>query len=248
LPNLCRAVSGNLRYFDEFAIFEGAQVLWGDKLSADFDEREKLPTQRRYFAGAVVGGRENVGDLFRRTKGIIAMLPRYTHIEALNFVQAEKPDWADASVWLNIMHNETMVGNVALLCTKSALVCGIKNSAVMLFELDIDALVPLASRTNQFVHIPEHPVTDYDVSILVGRDLRWEQIEAVVKEKIGPDSFIRGVSFVDEYRGKQIPEDKKSVTLRLIVGANKTLTHEEIENSVNAVIKRLSKTVGAEMR
>jgi phenylalanyl-tRNA synthetase beta chain len=249
LPNLCQAVVGNLRYFDEFAIFESAQLLWGDEFVALYDEREKLPTQRRSIAGAVVAGRKEVGELFNRVKGFIAALPRYTHIEPFVFAKEEKPNWADETVWLNVGQNEKRVGNVALLNTPSALHCGIKNSAVMLFELDIDALTPLDSRTNQFVHIPEYPLTDYDVSLLVDRGVTWETIEANITEKINAEGFIRGVSFVGEYRGQQIPEDKKSITLRLSVGsASKTLTMEEIENSVGGVMKRLKKAVGAEQR
>lgn len=249
LPNLCRAVSGNLRYFNEFAIFECAQTLWGNEFISEYDEKEKLPIQRRSIAAALVAGREDVDSIFRRIKGIITMLPRYTHLEPLSFSRTEKPAWADETVWLNINQNDSPVGNVALLSTKNAISCGIKNSAVMLFEIDIDALTPLPSRTNKFTHISEYPLTDYDISVLIDRNIYWEQIEAAVSAKMGPDSNIRGVSFIDEYRGKQIPEDKKSVTIRLLVGSlTKTLTSEEIEGSVKPVIKRLNKTLGAELR
>jgi phenylalanyl-tRNA synthetase beta chain len=249
LPNLCQAVAGNRRYYDEFAIFEGAQALWGEGYAKPYDERESLPTQRRHIAGAFVAGRDKVNELFRRAKGVIELLPRYTHIEPFAFTKENKPGWADEAVWLNVKQGDEKVGELALLSTPSALQCGIKNCAVMLFELDIDALKILPSRTNRFTHIPEYPLADYDVSLLVARDLPWERIESVITEKINADSFIRGVSFVDEYRGKQIPEDKKSVTLRLVVGSTtKTLTAEEIESSVNGVVKRLGKTLGAEMR
>jgi phenylalanyl-tRNA synthetase beta chain len=249
LPNLCQAVAGNRRYYDEFAIFEGAQALWGEAYASLYDERESLPTQRRHIAGAFVAGRDEVKELFRRAKGVIESLPRYTHIEPFTFTKENKPTWADEAVWLNVKQGEAQVGELALLSASTALQCGIKNCAVMLFELDIDAFALLPSRTNSFAHIPEYPLADYDVSLLVARDLPWEQIEKTVTEKINADSFIRGVSFVDEYRGQQIPEDKKSVTLRLVVGSNtKTLTAEEIESSVNGVVKRLGKTLGAEMR
>lgn len=54
---------------------------------------------------------------------------------------------------------------------------------------------------------------------------------------------------VDEYRGKQVPEGKKSVTLRLTIGsAEKTLTSQEIEACAASAVKRLAKHVGAELR
>ena len=61
--------------------------------------------------------------------------------------------------------------------------------------------------------------------------------------------FLKKADFVDEYRGKQIPQGKKSVTIRLTIGSNeKTLTSQEIENVANQVMKKLQKKMGAELR
>ena len=62
-------------------------------------------------------------------------------------------------------------------------------------------------------------------------------------------TVLKGVSFVDEYRGAQIPEGKKSVTMRLLMGSDKkTLTSEEIEQCAKTVTKFLSKNLNAENR
>ena len=54
---------------------------------------------------------------------------------------------------------------------------------------------------------------------------------------------------MDEYRGKQVPEGKKSLTARLTIGsAEKTLTSAEIEEVANSVLKKLAKRFGAELR
>jgi phenylalanyl-tRNA synthetase beta chain len=54
---------------------------------------------------------------------------------------------------------------------------------------------------------------------------------------------------VDEYKGKQVPDGKKSVTIRLVIGSgDKTLTSAEIETVANSTLKKLAKTVGAEIR
>jgi phenylalanyl-tRNA synthetase beta chain len=90
-------------------------------------------------------------------------------------------------------------------------------------------------------------MTEYDLSLLFDLSAKWSEISAAITSK--QDEFLRGVSFVGEYRGKQIPEGKKSVTLRLLIGAlDKTLNSGEIENFANAVVKRLSKQLGAEVR
>ena len=249
LPGLCKAVADNLRYFSEFAIFESAQVFFNRDFAAPYDPRESLPLQRRNVAGAYVGKQEDFSIIFRRAKGMLEALPRHVHIEPLTFRKTEKPVWADDVLWLNIEHGGVPAGNLALAAKKTSLDCGIKNSAVMLFELDIDSLKPFPSRTNKFTHIPEYPMTDYDISMLFDISVKWEEILAVITGKKNPDDLLRDVSYVDEYRGRQIPEGKKSVTIRLVIGSlKKTLTSNEIESCANSIIKRLGKTLGAEIR
>jgi phenylalanyl-tRNA synthetase beta chain len=249
LPNLCKAAAGNQRYYDEFAIFEAAQVFMDKEYKTPYDVRESLPLQRKNVAGAFVGNYENVNMLFRRAKGVLEAMPRYIHIEPLTFKRTEKPVWADTVVWLNICLSGERVGSLALLSKKVALDCGIKNSAVVLFELDIDSLKPYPSRSNKFTHLPEYPMTDYDISLLFDVSVKWELILDVVLGKKGQDELVQQASFVDEYRGRQVPEGKKSVTIRLVIGSlHKTLTSNEIEGSANAVVKRLEKYFGAELR
>jgi len=249
VPNLCKAASDNLRFYDEFAIFESAQVFFDRDYSSVYDSREKLPFQRRHVAGVFVGNPEDLDSLFRKTKGVIEALPRFTHIEPFELSQIDKPVWADNVVWLNVSHAGEEIGCLALLSKKVALDCGIKNSAVMLFELDIDSLKPYLSRTNKFVHIPEYPMTDYDMSLLFDLSVSWKDMYEVITGKMGPDTLIRDVIFIEEYTGKQVPDGKKSVTIRLVIGSlKKTLTSEEIEGCASAVVKRLSKALGAELR
>ena len=100
---------------------------------------------------------------------------------------------------------------------------------------------------NGWKYIPaEELPRDYS-DILVDSMVKWDDIYTAVMSKKG--ELLRDVKFVDEYKGKQIPAGKKSVTLRLVIGSSeKTLTGEEIEQVAGSVLKRLTKTVGAEIR
>jgi phenylalanyl-tRNA synthetase beta chain len=249
LPNICKAVADNQRFFGEFAIFESAQVFLDKCFGSPHDSRESLPMQRRNAAGAIVGGSEDVQALFRRAKGIVEALPRYVHMEPLSFDKVEKPFWADSVLWLNILHCGDRIGSLALLSRKASLDCGIKSGAAMLFEMDIDSLKPFPSRTNKFARLPEYPMTDYDVSMLFDSSVKWADALDAITGKKSQDDLLRAVSFIGEYRGRQVPDGKKSVTFRLAIGSTaKTLTSEEIESCAGAIIKRLKKTLGGELR
>ena len=247
LPNLCKAVVKNERYFDEFAIFETAQVFRDENYTSPYDEREKLPSQRKNVAGAFATASKDVTALFRRVKGVVEMMARYVHMETLTFRQTEKPVWADSVVWLNIYRGDEKVGDLALLAKKVSMACGIKNLNVMIFQLDQDSLVPLKSRTNTFTHMAEYPMTSYDISLLLDGSVQWKD----VLQTIGGirSTLLHGAAFVDEYRGKQVPAGKKSLTLRLTIGsAEKTLTSAEIEEVAAGVLSKIAKRFGAELR
>ncbi len=246
LPNICKAIVKNERNFDEFDIFEEAQVFL-DKDYTSAYKGESLPAQKRHLGCAFVGNPNNVTELFRRAKGVIGAMPRYTHMEGFTFAKAEKPYWADETVWLNIFLGDKRIGDLALLSKKAALACGIKVLSAVLVELDMDTLVPFRSRTNRFERMPEFPMNEYDLSFLVDSMVKWDDIYACVMGK--KNELLRDVRFVDEYKGKQIPAGKKSVTVRLIIGsAEKTLTGAEIESVANSVVKKLTKGIGADIR
>ena len=247
LPNLCKAVVKNERYFDEFSIFETAQVFRDENYTSPYDPREKLPSQRKNVAGAFASTDKDITALFRKAKGVVEMMARYVHMETLTFRQTEKPVWADNVVWLNICRGEEKVGDLALLSKKVSMACGIKNLNVMLFQLDQDSLVPLKSRTNTFTHMAEYPMTDYDISLLLDGSVQWKD----VLQTVGgiKSELLHGASFVDEYRGKQVPAGKKSLTLRLSIGSKeKTLTSSEIEEVASNVLNKIAKRFGAELR
>ena len=247
LPNLCKAVVKNERYFDEFSIYETAQVFRDENYTTPYDPREKLPSQRKHVAGAFVCGGKDVTTLFRKAKGVLEMMPRYTHMEGFTFKQVEKPAWADNVVWLNVYLGEERIGDLALLSKKVSMECGIKNLNVMLFELDQDCLKPFRSRTNSFTHLPEYPMTEYDISVLLPGEVKWEDVAQTIRGV--KSELFHGAHFVDEYRGKQVPDGKKSVTVRLAIGSKeKTLTSAEIEDVANGVINKLVKRFGAELR
>lgn len=247
LPNLCKAVVKNERYFDEFSIFETAQVFRDENYTSPYDPREKLPSQRKNVAGAFATTDKDITALFRKAKGVVEMMARYVHMEALTFKQAEKPVWADNVVWLNIYCGDEKVGDLALLAKKVSMACGIKNMNVMLFQLDQDSLVPLKSRTNTFTHLAEYPMTDYDISLLVDGSVQWKDVAQTVRGI--KSELLHGAAFVDEYRGKQVPAGKKSLTLRLAIGSkDKTLTSAEIEEVASGVLNKIAKRFGAELR
>ena len=249
LPNIVKAVNKNLRYYTEFSIFESAKVFSAESFSTPYDPTEKLPVQSKHIGGAFVGTYKTITDLFRKSKGIIENMSRYTHMEKFDLVKETKPVWSDDVLWLNICVDGQKIGDFALLSKQISLECGIKNNAVMLFELDIDKLKPFKSRTNTFTHLPEYPMNDFDLSMIIDENVQWADIKNTILEENKDNELLKSVSFVEEYKGKQILKGKKSVTLRLVIGSDtKTLTSAELEKIGFGVAKCLEDKYSALLR
>ena len=249
LPNLCEAVAKNERFFDDFSIFEETQVFRDRNYTSPYDESELLPEQTRFISAAFASSTKKIELLFREAKGVLENMPRYTHMEAFTFAKIEKPVWADNTVWLNVLIGDEVIGTFGLLAKKVSMDCGIKNLSTILFELDSTKFKPLISRTNRFTHIAEYPETDFDISMLFDVNVTWNDIyDSILGEKKAA-ALLKAATFIDEYRGKQVPAGKKSVTIRLTIGSDeKTLTSQEIEQVADQVMKKLGKKVGGELR
>ena len=167
----------------------------------------------------------------------------YNHMEGITFTVGEKPSWADKNAYLNIMLNGEEIGALGLLNAYAMSEVKIKRCNVAIFEIDFDKLVPFDSRTNEFTHLPQFPLVEKDLSIIVDEKVSWEDISKVIKSKV------RELEFMEEYRGDQIPEGKKSIMLRVKLGNDdSTMTSEEINKKMHSIVGTLSHVCGAELR
>ena len=86
-----------------------------------------------------------------------------------------------------------------------------------------------------------------DLSIVVDEKVKWKQIQQAVTKK-APQQM-EELRFVGIYRGKGIPEGKKSVTLSLrFRDEDGTLTHETVDAFEKTIVASVTKKLGAELR
>jgi phenylalanyl-tRNA synthetase beta chain len=118
---------------------------------------------------------------------------------------------------------------------------------VVAAELQLDPLLALFPARATVTTLPEFPSTDRDVSFIVPESVAWGDIASHLGAA-RVDKMER-FDFVTAYRGKQIGEGKKSVTVRMrFRDAAKTLRREEVEPQVQGVIELMKSKVGAEVR
>ncbi len=240
IPGMLEAVSGNLRYFDAFRMFEMAQV-FETGVYHESSEEETLPVHKKHLTGCVAG--KNAKEIFYEVKGVVEAMPAYCHMEGYTFKQVEKPGWADINAYLNVVRGDEIIGSIGLLSVAAMADAKIKRTNVAIFELNADQFRPFDSRTNEFKHLPQLPLVEKDLSILVDDGISWDMIASTIRSKV------KELEFMEEYRGNQVPEGKKSIMLRFKLGHDdSTMTSEEIKKATDTIIKSLNKRCGAELR
>ncbi|MEX0876419.1 MAG: phenylalanine--tRNA ligase beta subunit-related protein, partial [Phycisphaerales bacterium] len=114
-------------------------------------------------------------------------------------------------------------------------------------ELFIDPLIAAYPPASQAEMLPQFPGIDRDLSLIVDEAVRWEKIDAQARE-LDLDKCI-GWEMMDIFRGKQVGEGKKSVTVRLhFRDDDRTLRHEEVDPQVDHFAQRAKESLGASFR
>ena len=118
--------------------------------------------------------------------------------------------------------------------------------AVSVAELDLSVLEAHADLVPKFREFPTHQVSIRDLNFVLDEPVTWSAVEETVRSAGVP--FLESVSFGGQYRGKQIPEGKKSYVVTLAYRSDRTLTSEEIEAAQQSVIAACTTQLSATLR
>jgi phenylalanyl-tRNA synthetase beta chain len=119
--------------------------------------------------------------------------------------------------------------------------------AVFVAEIDLTALLESQELPVLYSALPRFPSIVRDVSLLVARKFTaMELIRAVSEQK--PRHFVK-TEFVGTYEGEGIPDDKRSITIRIEYRADDgTLRDDEVDQIHWPVIEALKQKFDAEIR
>ena len=119
---------------------------------------------------------------------------------------------------------------------------------VYVAELDLDAVTAASPiETRRATALPRYPFVVRDVSILVANTLSAETVRGTIRSA-APNTLVQVREF-DRYEGKGIPDGKVSLSFRLTFQSpERTLTDEEVNEAMTAIVVALKLEHGAEQR
>ena len=114
-------------------------------------------------------------------------------------------------------------------------------------ELSFDELSLAKGADPEYVPLPKFPAVTRDIAVVCDEAVTVGALEDGIRR--GARGLLKDVSLFDIYRGKGIPEGKKSVAFSLVLRADdRSLTSEEADQDLAAILSLLEKDLGAILR
>ncbi len=118
---------------------------------------------------------------------------------------------------------------------------------VTVFELSMNVLETNAKLIPQFVEPARFPAIDRDLNLVLDDAVTWHELATLIRQAAGP--LLETVEFGSQYRGPQVPANKKSYVARMLFRSNeRTLTTEDVEGAMTKVITQCTQALGAVQR
>ena len=118
---------------------------------------------------------------------------------------------------------------------------------VYLAEINVTKLTKYARKRKKYVEVPKYPAVERDIAIIIDEDIEVGKIEKIITKKA--KKILESMKLFDIFRNEKIGENKKSVAYSLSFrDKNKTLSDEEVNQTMDSIIKELEKELKAELR
>ena len=229
--------AANLRVFEFASAFHYA--------GGTHVERPTLALVADAPADGTAGARDAQGA-FRLMRGVVErvlslVVPRAARID---IVKSDAMPWLSAGARVLVDGRE--IGVVGVVDGRVLKAHGLERPMAAA-ELELRGLLAKYPPENAAQELPAFPAADRDISAIVSEQVSYGDIDHAIRA-LGLAN-LESVSFVSTFRGKQIGEGKKSVSLRLVFRKHDgTMKSEEADASVIRAIAALREKLGAEIR
>src|SRR6266496_2492472 len=245
LPGLLNSIRTNLNHgIRDVSLFEIGRIF-------AVIANGGLPTELEGFAMAATGGVLEGGRAqasreldFFDLKGALEAAVAAMNLGPLTFKAIEARHLQPGQAAAIMLTDGPPLGTIGRLADSVSAAYKFRQP-VYVTELNLSALLASSEKTAQYQTLPRYPSVVRDVTLLVMRTVTLDDLLRAVEAQSIEDC--RGARLVGTYEGPGVPEDKRSVTLRIEYrSGEKTLRDDEIEERQRRLINALCQTFSAE--
>ncbi len=247
VPSLLETLSRNLGYRSrDLALFELRPVFLPRS-------GEDLPLENLRLTAVLCGRRSpegwaQIGDQvdFFDIKGVAESLCETLYLKDLNWDNSGNEPYLHPGKSCILKAGEVTLGTLGELHPAVQLEYDL-DTAVYLLDLDVAKLVSVGALHGRFKPLSRFPDVSRDSALLLDEGVTAQTVLDLIRTVKSKD--LEDVVLFDLYRGKGVPEGKKSVAVRLRYRSmDKTLTDEEVSRAHAKVVQALINQLGAEIR
>jgi phenylalanyl-tRNA synthetase beta chain len=256
LPGLFGSMALNLGNRDQIALFECGKGYRPDQAGETWTDPKQgsthtLPHEVHQVVGLLANRKES--DAYQVLRGRLEHL--LTRLGRPNFESQfleEAPAWMHPGRSASLCANQeeggfsfAYVGEIHPKILQS-LDLDLGDNQAAAFCIDLRALLRVPEQTLNYRPVPKFPEQPVDLAFLAPEELRVATLTKLL-QRANP-KLVRGVRLFEVYRGKGLPEGKKSLNFTVTLGSPKrTLDSKDEERYINRV-RDLVQEIGAEMR
>ena len=101
----------------------------------------------------------------------------------------------------------------------------------------MDKMFAAMGEERKYKPLPKYPAMTRDLSLLCDDEVTSDTIIDIIKANA---KFLESVTIFDMYKGEQVPAGKKSLSYKMVLRKDGTMTDEDADSSVNRVLKALA--------
>ena len=220
LPGIHKNILENSRRLNSFRLFEIGREI--------HPSRELLPEEIPHFAAAIyTRDGDGSANLFELKRLAECLMPN-CEVRLTAARPFEHPERAAEIIW-----RQENIGRLFELHPS----LGVEGRAAIL-DLDLACLQRLDTHEVRYQPLRRFPTSAFDLSVIAPLRDPAGNIQRLLTTAAGSD--LVEIEFVREYTGAPLPEDRKSVSYRLTVGApDRTLSSDEVTTIRTRIIEAL---------
>lgn len=239
VPNLLKNIQQNIRYEDEFKIYE---------IGHTYKEIGKyMPLEEKKITGAIVK-KGQTDEPFYKAKGVVENFFQRFGIPKTRIARGiTGTPYAHPNKSLSYLdaHGQTLA-KVFMLHPKVAKNHDLEKYSIGFFAFNFTELMKLENEPKQYKQIPRFPSIEIDISVLVDKTAEIQTLHDAIQK--ADESLIAGVKLFDIYEGDQIESNKKAAAFKItLMAIDRTLTDEEMTQVQQKIFTNLE-TLGGKIR
>ena len=247
IPNLINVCNENIkRGFSNLSLFEVGPIFKGDK----YEDQYNVVTGIR-CGNKIKKNWKNLEvkfDFYDIKSDVLAVLNVLEFSVSRLKIYSEAPDYFHSGRSALFKLGNTIIASFRQI---NPLCLNLKDKKIefFAFEIYLDK-IPLPKKkifSKPLLKLNYLQSISRDFSFLISNELNVEDL--IYEIKLVNKLLIQKISVFDIYQGNNIPEDKKSVSLSIIIQPiDKSLTDDDLEKLSSQIIDSVFKKFGAEIR